>query len=108
MTARQRPEEPHGDVWALRLYVSGQTLRSLAAYANLKRICDEYLAGRYRIETIDVSIDPKRAVEDQIVAIPTTVRVWPKPVRRLIGDLSNRHSVLVGFEIPHEANFDKS
>lgn len=108
MTAQHTPEDPHGDVWVLRLYVSGQTLRSLTAYANLKRICDEYLPGRYRIETIDVSVNPKRAVEDQIVAIPTTVRVRPEPVRRVIGDLSNRHFVLVSLEIPHEANLDQS
>ncbi|MBL8290662.1 MAG: circadian clock KaiB family protein [Bryobacterales bacterium] len=108
MTARHAPEDPHGDVWVLRLYVSGQTLRSLTAYANLKRICDEYLPGRYRIETIDVSVNPKWAVEDQIVAIPTTVRVRPEPVRRLIGDLSNLRQVLMGFEISTEVNFDGS
>lgn len=108
MTARHTPAGPHEDMWVFRLYVSGQTLRALTAYANLKRICDAYLAGRYRIETIDVSRNPKRAVADQIVAVPTTARIRPEPIRRVIGDLSDRHSVLMGFEIPHEVNLDDS
>ncbi|HUR58074.1 MAG TPA: circadian clock KaiB family protein [Opitutaceae bacterium] len=85
--------------WILRLYVAGQTPKSLAAFANLKRICEEHLAGRYRIEVIDLSENPHLAHHDQIVALPTLVRKLPEPIKRIIGDLSNRERVLVGMEL---------
>jgi circadian clock protein KaiB len=87
------------DEWILRLYVAGQTPKSLAAFANLKRICEEHLAGRYRIEVIDLSKSPQLALSDQIVALPTLVRKLPEPIKRIIGDLSNLERVLVGMEL---------
>ena len=87
------------DVWNLRLYVAGQTPKSVAAIANLRRFCEEYLAGRYTIEVVDLLEDPKLARSDQIVAIPTLVRKLPTPMRKIIGDLSNREKVLVGFDL---------
>lgn len=89
--------------WRLRLYVAGQTPRSLAAFANLKQICEEHLANRYIIEVIDLSKEPHLAQNDQIVALPTLVRKLPEPVKRIIGDLSNVERVLVGMELkPHQ------
>lgn len=85
--------------WTLRLYVAGQTPKSLAAFTNLKRICEEHLHGLYQIEVIDLAQNPQQAREDQIVAIPTLVRRLPPPLRRIIGDLSNTERVLVGLEI---------
>lgn len=85
--------------WQLRLYVAGQTPKSIAAFANLKRICDEHMAGRYRIEIIDLMENPTLARGDQIVAIPTLVRRLPHPVRKIIGDLSNTERVLVGLQL---------
>lgn len=83
----------------LRLYVAGQTAKSLAACANLKRICETHLAGQYRIEVIDLSKNPKLAAGDQILALPTLVRRLPKPVKKIIGDLSNEERVLVGLDM---------
>ena len=83
----------------LRLYVAGQTAKSLAACANLKRICETHLAGRYRIEVIDLTKNPKLAAGDQILALPTLVRRLPKPVKKIIGDLSNEERVLVGLDV---------
>ena len=83
----------------LRLYVAGQTTKSLAAMANLKRVCEEHLAGRYEIEVIDLIQQPKLAAGDQILAIPTLVRRLPAPLKRIIGDLSNTEKVLVGLDI---------
>lgn len=83
----------------LRLYVAGQTPRSLQAFANLKKICDEHLAGRYTITVIDLLVQPQLAKGDQIFAIPTLVRQLPQPVRRIIGDLSNTEKVLVGLDL---------
>lgn len=83
----------------LRLYVAGQTAKSLAACANLKRICETHLAGQYRIEVIDLSKNPKLAAGDQILALPTLVRRLPKPVKKIIGDLSNEERVLVGLDV---------
>jgi circadian clock protein KaiB len=83
----------------LRLYVAGQTPKSLAAMENLTRICEEHMAGRYKILVIDLLKNPKLAVGDQIVAIPTVVKSLPVPLRRLIGDLSNTERVLVGLDI---------
>ena len=88
-----------GDVHLLRLYVAGQTPRSIAAFANLKRICEEHLAGRYQIEVIDLIQNPQLARGDQILAVPTLVRRLPEPVRKIIGDLSNSERVLVGLDI---------
>jgi circadian clock protein KaiB len=87
------------EVWELRLYVAGQTPKSLAALANLKRICEEYLAGQYQIEVIDLMQNPQLAREDQILAIPTLVRKLPEPLRKIIGDLSNQERVLVGLDV---------
>jgi len=85
--------------WALRLYVAGQTPRSLRAAENLKRICDEHLAGQYSIEIVDLLVNPRLAKEDQIVAIPTLVRKLPNPMRKIIGDLSNTEKALVGLQL---------
>jgi len=85
--------------WILRLYVAGETARSLTAFANLKRICEEHLANRHSIEVIDLSKQPELAQNDQIVALPTLVRKLPTPIRRVIGDLSNLDRVLVGMDL---------
>ena len=85
--------------WELRLYVAGQTPRAVAAFANLKKICEEHLAGQYSIEVIDLLKNPKLAKGDQIVAVPTLVRKLPEPVRKIIGDLSNTERVLVGLDL---------
>src|SRR3954453_20358071 len=84
--------------FVLRLYVAGQTPKCLRAFANLKRICEEYLTNRYRIEMIDLLLDPALARGDQILAVPTLVRRMPEPVRKIIGDLSNTQRVLAGLE----------
>jgi len=91
--------EENGEEWILRLYVAGQTPKSLAAFANLKRICEEHLAGRYRIEVIDLLEHPQLARGDQIFAVPTLVRRLPQPLRKIIGDLSNTEKVLVGLDM---------
>jgi circadian clock protein KaiB len=85
--------------WELRLYVAGQTPKSLAAFANLKRICDEHMVGDYRIEIVDLLESPQLAREDQILAIPTLVRKLPPPLRKIIGDLSNDERVLIGLDL---------
>src|SRR5581483_7367378 len=85
--------------WELRLYVAGQTPKSLQAFANLKRICEEHLAGEYHIEIVDLLKNPQLAQGDQILAIPTLVRRLPEPVRKIIGDLSNTDRVLVGLDL---------
>ena len=85
--------------WNLRLYTAGQSPNSLAALSNLKRICDEHLAGRYSIEVIDLMKNPRLAKDDEIVAIPTLVRKLPEPLRRIIGDLSNTERALVGLQL---------
>jgi len=83
----------------LRLYVAGQTAKSLVAFANLKRICETHLAGQYRIEVIDLTKTPALAVGDQIFAVPTLVRRLPEPIKKIIGDLSNEERVLVGLNV---------
>lgn len=83
----------------LRLYLAGQTPRSMAALANLKKLCKEHLAGKYRIEVIDLLKNPQLARGDQIIAIPTLVRRLPQPIRKIIGDLSNTERVLVGLQL---------
>ena len=87
------------EFWELRLYVAGQTPRSIAAFNNLKRICEEHLKGRYKIQVIDLVKDPKLARDDQIVAIPTLVRKLPDPIRKIIGDLSDTERTVVGLQI---------
>jgi len=93
--ARQEPAE----FWELRLYVAGQTERSIRAIRNLNRICQEHLEGKYSIEVIDLLERPQLAEGDQILAIPTLVRRLPEPIRKIIGDLSNEERVLVGLDI---------
>lgn len=85
--------------WELRLYIAGKTPRAVTAFQNLQRICEEHLAGLYRIEIIDLLETPTLAKGDQIVAVPTLVRRLPEPVRKIIGDLSNTERVLVGLDI---------
>jgi circadian clock protein KaiB len=85
--------------WELRLYVAGQTQRSTTAMANLRKLCDVHLAGRHRIEVIDLGAKPELARQDQIVAIPTLVRKLPEPIRKIIGDLSNMDRALVALEV---------
>lgn len=92
--ARDKP-----DTWQLRLYVAGQTPKSLAAFANLKKICEQHLKGQYSIEVVDLLENPKLARGDQILAIPTLVRKLPPPLRKIIGDLSNTERVLVGLNL---------
>ena len=87
------------DSWHLRLYVAGKTARCEAAEDNLRKVCEEHLAGRYTIEIIDLMENPTLAHGDQILAIPTLVRKLPTPVRRIIGDLSNTERVLVGLDL---------
>ncbi|MDI1246854.1 MAG: circadian clock KaiB family protein [Rhodoferax sp.] len=91
--------EPTEVIWDLRLYVAGQTPKSLTAFANLKRICSEHLQGKYRIEVIDLMLQPQLAAGDQILALPTLVRKLPEPVRKIIGDLSNTERVLIGLDL---------
>ena len=85
--------------WALRLYVAGQSPKSIAAFANLKRICEEHMPGKYTIEVIDLVKQPQLAAGDQILAIPTLVRKVPEPLRKIVGDLSNAERMLVGFDL---------
>jgi circadian clock protein KaiB len=90
--------------WELRLYVAGQTPKSLSAFANLKKICEEHLANRYSIEVIDLSKQPQLAQNDQIVALPTLIRKLPEPIKRIIGDLSNLERVMVGMDLKPTSN----
>lgn len=92
-------EAVESGAYHLRLYVAGQTAKSVAAMINLRRFCEEHLAGRYDIEVIDLLKNPQLAVGDQILAIPTLVRRLPAPLKRIIGDLSNTEKVLVGLDI---------
>ena len=85
--------------WNLRLYIAGQTPKSVAALANLRRICDEHMNGQYEVEVIDLMESPHLAQKDQIVAIPTLVRQLPEPLKRIIGDLSNTQRVLIGLDL---------
>lgn len=99
-----RSDDPAGEgdrsqTYNLRLYVAGQTPKSLAAVANLKKICEDHLAERYTIEVIDLTQNPQLAAGDQILAVPTLVRRLPQPLKKIIGDLSNTERVLVGLDI---------
>jgi circadian clock protein KaiB len=91
--------KPDSEIYILRLYVAGLTPKSVAAFANLKKICEEHLSGAYEIEVIDLLENPQLARGDQILAIPTLVRKLPKPMRKIIGDLSNTERVLVGLDL---------
>ena len=101
----QSPEEriaavsSAGSIYQLRLYVAGQTPKSVLAFKNLKQICEEHLFGRYEIEIIDLRQDPQLAQGDQILAVPTLVRRLPEPIKKIIGDLSNTERVLVGLDL---------
>ena len=87
------------ETWRLRLYVAGESEKSVEAFANLKRLCETYLSGRYEIEVVDLVQNPRLARGDQIVAIPTLVRRLPGPLRKIIGDLSDTERVLVGLQL---------
>jgi circadian clock protein KaiB len=87
------------DVWELRLYVAGQTAKSQAAIANLEKLCEAHLPGKYTIEVVDLLVHPQLAKGDQIIAIPTLVRKLPEPIRKVIGDLSNTERTLVGLQL---------
>ncbi len=99
--ARRAKSSPRAaaKLWQLRLYVAGQTPKSLAAFSNLKQICESHLNGRYSIEVIDLIDRPQLSKGDQILAIPTLVRKLPQPVRKIIGDLSDTNRVLVGLDL---------
>src|SRR5579885_1937122 len=99
MTGEPLPNAAGPDLWELRLYVAGQTPKSVAAFANLKKVCEEHLAGKYKIEIVDLLVNPQLARGDQIVAIPTLVRKLPNPIRKVIGDLSNVERALVGLQL---------
>jgi circadian clock protein KaiB len=88
-----------GETWELRLYVAGQTPRSVAAFANLKKLCEEHLQGRYNIEVVDLVKHPQLAAGDQILAIPTLVRKLPQPLRKIVGDLRDTERALVGLQL---------
>jgi circadian clock protein KaiB len=97
---REDKETSVGDeVWELRLYVAGRSPKSITAFANLKKLCEQHLAGRYKIEVIDLLENPQLAAGDQIVAIPTLVRKLPQPLRRIVGDLRNTERTLVGLQL---------
>jgi len=95
------------DEWILRLYTAGETARSVSALQNLESICEQHLKGRYRIEVVDLLKHPQLARGDQIVAVPTLVRRLPPPMKRIIGDLSNENSVLVGLDLRSRARKPK-
>ena len=97
--AKDGVDRSGADFWDLRLYVAGQTPKSLTAFANLKRMCEEHLAGKYRIEVVDLLKEPQLARGDQILALPTLVRKLPEPIKKIIGDLSNKERVLVGLDL---------
>lgn len=97
----KRSHKRNAGVWNLRLYIAGETSRSVAAMSNLQKICDEHLPGKYRVEVIDLLKNPQLAAGDQIVAVPTLVRRLPPPLKKIIGDLSNSKQVIVGLDLRH-------
>lgn len=107
-TPRARTRQSSKKTYQLRLYVAGQTPKSLAAFANLKKICEEHLPGQYEIEVIDLLKKPQLASGDQILAIPTLVRKLPSPIKKIIGDLSNTERVLVGLDLREQKLTGKS
>ncbi|HKY31032.1 MAG TPA: circadian clock KaiB family protein [Candidatus Polarisedimenticolia bacterium] len=98
--------EQKGDFWELRLYVAGQTPKSLLAIANLRKICEERLAGRFRIEIVDLARQPDRARADDVLAIPTLIRRLPPPIKKIIGTLADEEKVLLGFNMKHRSEDD--
>lgn len=102
-TPARAAKPPAAPKWDLRLYVAGPTPKSIMALRNLQRLCEEHLAGQYRIEVIDLLQNPQLAKGDQILAVPTLVRKLPEPIRKIIGDLSNTERVLIGLDLrPHQ------
>lgn len=98
-----KQEEGDDEKWELRLYIAGQTPRSIAAFANLKKLCEQHLQGRYNIEVVDLVKHPQLAAGDQILAIPTLVRKLPQPVRKIVGDLRDTERALVGLQLRQSA-----
>ena len=96
---KRQSKDPDDEIWELRLYVAGQTPKSIKAFSNLTKICEEKLAGRYKIEVIDLLENPQLAMGHQIFAIPTLVRTLPTPIKKIIGDLSDTERTLVGLDI---------
>lgn len=97
--AGKKQAKAESEVWELRLYIAGQTPKSVTAFSNLKRLCEEHLKGKYHIEIVDLLENPKLAAGDQIIAVPTLVRKLPPPIRKIIGDLSSEERVLVGLDL---------
>jgi circadian clock protein KaiB len=95
----RKNKKPPEEIWELRLYVAGHTPKSITAFDNLKKICEEHLKGKYHIEVIDLLKNPQLARGDQIIAVPTLVRSLPPPLKKIIGDLSNTLQVLVGLDL---------
>ena len=106
--SKRKANGPAEETWELRLYIAGQTPKSIAAFANLKKICEEHLKGQYQIEIVDLLKNPQLAKGDQILAIPTLVRQLPPPLRKIIGDLSNTERVLVGLDVQPQATAIKN
>ena len=102
--AQNNEPEENAEFYVLRLYVAGQTPKSMQAFENLKKISEQHLKGRYKIEVIDLVKNPRLAKDDQILAIPTLVRKLPEPLKKIIGDLSNTERVLVGLDIRPKKN----
>ena len=98
-TETKKKAKPRVKPWRLRLYVAGQTPKSVAALKNLRQLCEEHLAGQYEIEVVDLLENPQLAAGDQILAVPTLVRKLPEPIKKIIGDLSNSERVLVGLDL---------
>jgi circadian clock protein KaiB len=98
-TRKGAKSKPATALWNLRLYIAGRTPKSMAAFENLKRICEEHLKGKYQIEIVDLLVQPQLAKGDQILAVPTLVRRLPEPIKKIIGDLSNTERVLVGLDL---------
>ena len=97
--AKKKSVKVDPEKWELRLYVAGNTSKSMLALDNLKKLCEEYLQNKYTLEIIDLLVKPQLAAGDQILAIPTLVRKMPTPIRKIIGDLSNKEKVLVGLNL---------
>ena len=102
--ARAEQDDDADDKWVLKLYVAGQTARSIAALENLRSLCEGHLGGKYTIEVVDLAQNPRLARTDQIVAVPTLVRKLPEPIRKIIGDLSNQQRVIVGLRLDQNTN----
>jgi circadian clock protein KaiB len=96
------PEPDPDGTYHLRLYVAGQSPKSVRAVENLRQVCEEYLTGRYTIELVDLTADPQRARSDEIIAVPTLIRKLPEPIRRIIGDLSDTEKVLIGLQLSED------